>query len=95
MKHIEAYKNNNINIPKPALSYYYSSHFLDFAVGRIKKQDFPKEYAEVHFKLSVERFRRCLDANPEYGSRLSDYDRSLLWKRNHYIAAGLLASKVI
>ena len=68
--------------------------FLDFTVGRIKKQDFPTDYAKVHFDLAVERFRRCLDAHPEFGKRLLDYDRSLLWKRNLPSAGALLACKV-
>ena len=67
----------------------------DFAVGRIKKNDFPREYAKIHFMLSLERFKRCLDIYPEFKNHLSDYDRSLIWKRNHSIAAGLLACKVI
>ena len=70
------------------------SFFLDLTVGRIKKQNFPSKYAKENLKLAVERFRRCLNIHPEFGESLSDYDRSLLWKRNILTAGALLACKV-
>ena len=68
--------------------------FKDITVGRLNKKNFPPNYAREHFKLSVERLRRCLNFHPEVSSRLSDFDRSLLWKCNHLIAAALVACKV-
>ena len=68
--------------------------FEDITVGRINKKNFPSNYAREHFNLSVERLRRCLNLHPEFSARLSDIDRSLLWKCNHTIAAALVACKV-
>ena len=35
-----------------------------------------------------------MNIHPEFGESLSDYDRSLLWKRNILTAGALLACKV-
>ena len=69
--------------------------FLDLAVGRIDKVDFPMEYAKVSLDLSLDRFLRGLNQHPEFSSRLSDYDRSALWKSNCQCAAALAACKVL
>ena len=68
---------------------------LDLAVGRIKKVDFPMEYAKISLDLSLERFLRGLNQHPEFSRRLSDYDRSALWKSNCQCAAALAACKVL
>ena len=69
--------------------------FSDLAVGRIDKVDFPMEYAKVSLDLSLDRFLRGLNQHPEFSRRLSDYDRSALWKSNCQCAAALAACKVL
>ena len=69
--------------------------FLDLGVGRIDKVDFPMEYAKVSLDLSLDRFLRGMNQHPEFSRRLSDYDRSALWKSNCQCAAALAACKVL
>ena len=53
------------------------------------------EYAKISLDLSLERFLRGLNQHPEFSRRLSDHDRSALWKSNCQCAAALAACKVL
>ena len=72
----------------------YSLILLDYTVGRLKKEDISPEYPHECFKLSVERFRRCLNVHPEFSEKLSSANRTMLLKRNLSISGALLACKV-
>ena len=72
---------------------HYSLH-TDLAVGRITKENIPPDYLKVGIKLFLERFRRGLNLHEEFSERLSDFDRSALWKRNSLVAVGLTFCKV-
>ena len=57
-------------------------------------KDVAKEYGKTGINMFVERFRRGLNLHTEFSERLSDFDRSALWKRNSVLAVGLTLCKV-
>ena len=67
---------------------------LDVGVGRLKPQDLPPKYVQMSLKMFVERLRRGLCIHPEFSEQLSDYDKSLLWKKNFSLAGALSMVKV-
>ena len=67
---------------------------LDVGVGRLKPQDLPPTYVQMGVKMFVERLRRGLCIHPEFSDQLSDFDKSLLWKKNFSLAGALSMVKV-
>lgn len=68
---------------------------LDLTVGRMKLKDIPPNFITLGVEMGLERFRSILRIHPEFSERLSDSDRSVLWKSNYQIAAALILLKVI
>ena len=58
-------------------------------------KDIPPNFATLGIEVCLERFRRILRTHPEFSERLSDYDRSILWRSNYQMAAALILLKVI
>ena len=67
---------------------------LDVGVGRLKPHDLPPNYVQMGVKMFVERLRRGLCIHPEFSDQLSDFDKSLLWKKNFSLAGALSMVKV-
>ena len=44
--------------------------------------------------LFLERSRRVLKLHPEFSERLSDFNRSALWRSNYLLAGALCLAKV-
>ena len=68
---------------------------LDVGVGRLKPQDLPPKYVQMSLKMFVERLRRALCIHPEFSDKLSDFDKSLLWKKKFSLAGALSMVKVL
>ena len=72
----------------------------DYSVGRINLDEFKQDPTNIRFGkegmlLFQERFRRVLGLHSEFSHRLSDLDRSALWRSNFLLAGALCLSKVI
>ena len=67
---------------------------IDVSSGKIRPQDIPKRYVPIALNLFIERLRRGLSIHSEFSDKLSDYDRSLLWKKNYLLAGALSYVKV-
>ena len=80
---------NSISIILP----YVYLH-LDYTVGKIAVDDFPPEHLKEKINMFLERFRRVLMLYPEFSERLSDFDRSALWRSNYLMAAALASARV-
>ena len=68
---------------------------LDVASGKIRAEEIPKRYVPSALNLFIERLRRGLSVHSEFSAKLSDYDRSLLWKKNYLLAGALSYVKVV
>ena len=67
---------------------------LDLMFGSITFKDLPPNFATLGIEMSLERFRRILRIHPEFCERLSDSDRSMLWRSNYRMAAALYILKM-
>ena len=72
---------------------------LDYTVGRLELKDFPNDKTNIRFGqtwmgLFLERSRRVLKLHPEFAERLSDFNRSALWRSNYLLAGALCLAKV-
>ena len=83
---------NSVLFGKQLISIIYLH--LDVGVGRLKPQDLPPTYVQMGVKMFVERLRRGLCIHPEFSDQLSDFDKSLLWKKNFSLAGALSMVKV-
>ena len=70
------------------------SYFTDLSVGRIKKKDMSPEFSKIGLSMFVERFRRGLSLHKEFSQKLSDFERSALWRNNYKYATGIALCKV-
>ena len=76
------------------------SNFIDYTVGRTSLDEFRRDPGNIRFgkegmALFLERFRRVVGVHSEVSDRLSDFDRSALWRSNFLLAGALCLSKVI
>ena len=67
---------------------------LDLTMGRLEPRNIPPRYQKEGMNMMKERFRRVLSVHPEFSERLSDFDRSALWRSNYRMVAALSIAKV-
>ena len=67
----------------------------DVSVGTTSISEIPPEFAQAGINMFLERCRRVTKLHPEFSQRLSDFDRSALWRSNYLMAVAVNFAKVI
>ena len=86
--------SNSTNLKNEKITIIVLSYFTDLSVGLIKKEDLSPEYSKIGLSMFVERFRRGLRLHKEFSQKLSDFERSALWRNNYKYATGIALCKV-